>query len=103
MGNTGCTFTNQKDIENNFIDFYSNLWKSSCKLSFNNAFNALSYDHSKLSAADMVFFVKSVTIQEVYQILKGMANGKSPVPDGLNVEFYLFFTEFGWLSTFRSN
>lgn len=53
--------------------------------------NSLPPDHATVSDEDGVFLTKVVTYDEIRATIKSMARGKSPGPDGLNVEFYLFY------------
>lgn len=48
-------------------------------------------------------FIRHVTLSEVYCTLKSMPKEKSKGPDGLNVEFYIFFFIGKWLEIFCLN
>lgn len=43
------------------------------------------------SDADSSFLIHEVTKEEVYLTILNLPTGKSPGPDGFNIEFYLAF------------
>lgn len=78
-------------IEQVFVDFYSKLWSESDPKNVSDVCFALPDDLISLSDCDADFLVKDVSKNEVFQTLISLPSGKSPGPDGLNVEFYRFF------------
>lgn len=84
-------FSNQVDIENCFIHFFKNLWSSSTTHNSDLFFNALLDDLPTLTDMDRDFLSKPFYVEEVYKTLKSMPPGKSPRPNGLNSELYLFY------------
>ena len=48
-------------------------------------------DLNTLDSNDKEIFIKLVTKNEVYSALRAMPGGKSPGPDGLNADFYMFY------------
>lgn len=87
----GVTFTEHSDIVNCFSDFYHKLWSTSSNLNQDSLFNMIPDDYPILSEEDRAALIKSITKREVYRTLSSMPRGKSPGPDGLNVEFYVFY------------
>lgn len=79
------------DIQNCFIDFYKNLWSSSSDFNLESLSNALSNDYPVLCDVDRVALIRPISKREVYHTFNSMPQGKSPRPDGFNVEFYLFY------------
>lgn len=93
IDNSGNSLSNQQDFENCFTSFFQDLWRSNCKWSFEDLTKALLPDHKTISTKDSIFLTKPVTYREILSTLKSMAKGKIPGPDGLNVEFYLFYRD----------
>lgn len=87
----GNCFTDNKDIEKVFCDFFLNLWTVSSDNSVLDVFQALSNDLPLLSPDDCDHFVSKVSKKEVFHALQILPLGKSPSPNGLNSEFYHFF------------
>ena len=77
------------------------MWNSSSHLSIDNIFNAIPGDCFKVSRKDNDMLVKLVSIQEVYHTLKAMPKVKSPGPDGLYSEFYLYYWNVGGTHLFK--
>ena len=67
------------------------MWASRSNLSLHDIYNALTDDLPKISPEDKDILVRPVTVREVCQTLKSMAKGKSMDPNGLNVEFDLYY------------
>lgn len=93
IDNSGNSLSNQQDFENCFTSFFQDLWRSNCIWSFEDLTKALLPDHKTISTKDSIFLTKPVTYREILSTLKSMAKGKIPGPDGLNVEFYLFYRD----------
>ncbi|XP_039116442.1 uncharacterized protein LOC120251854 [Dioscorea cayenensis subsp. rotundata] len=88
---SGNILTSRGDIENSFLDHYQNLWSSLSTLSLDQTFSILPDDFPTLASDDKEDLIKPVTKGEVFRTLRSMPRGKSPGPDGFNVEFYLFY------------
>lgn len=80
-------------IENTFLDYFSNLWEEPKPNSFSFLLHALPQDLNSISASDCVSLTKKITKEEVFTALNSLEEGKSPGPDGFNVEFFKFFWE----------
>lgn len=82
--------TDQSDILHTFSTFYSKLWTapSVCDL---NILEFLHDDIPKLSNAERSSLISEVTKEEVYLTILDLPPGKSPGPDGFNIEFYRTF------------
>lgn len=87
----GNTFIDQAGIENSFSNFFKNLWSSSSSHNLDFFLHAIPDDLPTLTDLDRESLTRPVTKYEVYKTLKSMSCGKSPGPDGLNVEFYIFY------------
>ena len=78
----------QHDIENYFIKYYSTLWNSSSSyFEYGTGRAFLSYLHT-LSFEGRALLSRHVSIQGLFHTIRSMAKGKIPGLDGLNVEFY---------------
>lgn len=64
-------------------------------------FYAFPNDHVVLIESDRTLLAKPVAIGEVQSTLKTMPIGKSVGPDGLNIDFYLFYWDFVKLYLFQ--
>lgn len=84
-------FIDQTGIEGCFLHFYRNLWAFSPNFSMDALFNALLDDFATLSDEDRDDLISLLSKREVLSTLKSMGRGKSPGPDGLTVEFYVFY------------
>ena len=91
--------TEFNEVQNELKRFYKNLYtKQSLKtekdfLEYLSKFNA-----PKLSGSDRSIYAGKLTLNECWQALSSMKNGKSPGNDGLTKEAYVcFFEEVGWL------
>lgn len=91
QNNVGNSFTDQASIENCFSNFFLDLWGAKGRWSFEDLVKALPPDHNSLSNEGKVLLTKPVSYLEILNTIKSMAKGKSPRPDGLNMEFYLFY------------
>lgn len=89
--NSSNIFSSQCDIETCFTDFYKNLWSSTSTFSVNSLISAIPNDLPTLSEKDIEQLIRPVTKWEVFAALSSMPRGRSPGPDGLNVEFYLYY------------
>lgn len=58
--------------------------------SLDSLFHALMNDFNVLSEKDRVDLIRPISKIVVYPTFKSMPPGKTPSPDGLNVEFYIF-------------
>lgn len=56
-------------------------------------------DLATLSDMEKEVLVKPILKREIYQTLNSIPHGKAPSPDGLNVEFYIFFIRTLFLTT----
>lgn len=74
-----------------FSVFFQDLWSPRCRWSFQDLVKALPSDHNSISAKDCSCLTKPISYIEILSTIKSMAKGKSPRPNGLNVEFYLFY------------
>ena len=87
--------TDVKDIINEQLSFYENLYSSKLKNDENtrtisNEF--LETDNiPKLNALDKEFCDNKLTLEECSKALKELANNKSPGSDGITTDFYKFF------------
>ena len=68
-----------------FSEIYSEL-ASQDTISHINVF--LPQNYKQISLQDHDFLSKQLTVDELFQALKGMKNGKSPGSDRFTVEFY---------------
>ncbi len=88
--NDDTEVTSQKDIENEIVNFYENLYKSRDEHR-----NLTIDDHdiciSKLTQLQKGKLEGEITLSELSIALKSMANNKTPGPDGFTVEFYKTF------------
>lgn len=89
--NAGNIFTTHSDFENCFVDFYKNHWTPSSSLNLDQVFYALLDDFSTLFELDKDALTKPISKGVVYRILRSIPRGKGPGPDGLGLEFYLFY------------
>lgn len=87
----GLMLVDPDHIEDAFITFYSNLWADPYPNSFGNVLNAIPHDLSALSSANCDSLIKDISNGEIFYALNSLADGKSPGPDGFNVEFFKFF------------
>lgn len=89
----GSSVCEKSDIENAFIQYYSNLWTTPCDNSY------LCIISSSLGGLPTIydvygrFLTREVTREEIYHIVLDLSSGKSPGPDGYNAEFYKFFQD----------
>lgn len=87
----GNSFNDQSSIKNCFNNYYKTLWSSLSSHNLNFYLHAIPDDLPTLTELDRETLIRPVTNLEVYKTLKSMPRGKSPGPDGLNVEFYIFY------------
>ena len=82
-------YTSQSDIMKQFEHFYGNLFAEEdidddiCNYFIN--------DLPKLDDTDKDICDSPITLDEIYDSIKGMQNDKSPGPDGLSKNFYMCF------------
>lgn len=88
---SGMIFTEYSDIVNCFTEFYHKLWSSSSNLNQDSFFNMMPDDYLVLCEEDRAALIKPITKREVYRTLTSMPRDKSHGPDGVNVEFYMFY------------
>lgn len=88
---SGNIFNEQSDIELFFLDYYIYFWSSSSSQTFEFYINALPVDLPVFSDIDRESLTRPISMGEVYRTLRSMSRGKSPSPDGMNVEFSLFY------------
>lgn len=62
----GRVFSDCKDIESVFCNFYSNLWNESRWLSFFDLLHALSNDFNSISESEEDLLIREVTRAEVH-------------------------------------
>lgn len=85
----GKILTNPKDINNSFMEFYADLFKSKTSVSSEAIVDFLhSLPLPKLSEADQEMLNANITIQEILDAFNAFPNGKAPGPDGFCIEFY---------------
>lgn len=84
---TGFVHSDHAGIENGFIDYYKNLWTSPF-VPPADLINVIPSDLSHISYAEALNLIREVTKEEVYSTLFDLPPGKSPGPDGFNVEFF---------------
>ena len=60
-------------------------------MSFDEIYHALLDDLNCITSVEAAYLCKDVTKEEIYDTLRSLPHGKSPGPDGFNVEFYKFF------------
>lgn len=84
-------FSSQTNIINYFMNFFRNLWSSSSVHNSNFYFNALLDDFPVLTAMKREVLTSPFSEGEIYRTLISMPHGKSLGPDGLNVEFYIYY------------
>ncbi|XP_039129019.1 uncharacterized protein LOC120265197 [Dioscorea cayenensis subsp. rotundata] len=87
----GICYTEHKDIEHVFSNFFTNLWSDTSANSVSDLVQALPDDLPTISQNDGESLIAEVSKKEVFYALKSLPSGKSPGPDGLNSEFYCFF------------
>lgn len=88
----GNLVSDHKDINNRFVQFYSNLYSSECNPSIESIkafFQNL--DFPALSEVDRMDLESPLQNDEIEAAICGLQSGKSPGPDGLAVEFYKKF------------
>lgn len=78
-------------MENCFLSFYNNLWTSPSSHTFDFFLYATPNDLPVLTDLDREFLIRPFSKKEIFKTLNSMDRGKSPGPDRINVEFYLFF------------
>lgn len=83
----GNTFCVPADIESAFIDFFHHIWNAPSNVASNIA-DFLPPDLPRISDQDRNSLIVEVTKEEVFCTLSDLPSGKSPGPDGFNVEFY---------------
>lgn len=93
IDNFGNSVSIHQDIENCFTSFFQDLWRSKCRWSFEDLNKALPPNYKTIFEEDSFFLTKSMSYREILTNLKEMAKDKSPWPDGLNFEFYLFYSD----------
>lgn len=86
----GVSVTSQPDILLAFYNFYSGLWNTHPD-QVSNILELLPDNIPSLSDADSLFLIREVTKEEVYLTILDLPSGKSPGPDGFNIEFYRAF------------
>lgn len=73
--------------------FYSDLWSTTCNMSFSDVLHALPDDLLVLTDSDYSMLTQEIIKNEIHQLLFSLPSGKSPGPYGFNAEFYSFFWE----------
>ena len=84
----GRTITDQTDILNEQVNYYTSQANDTAKMT--NCLNSTRLEN-KLSQADMYVCEQNITTEECKQSLFSMKLNKSPGSDGLSVEFYQTF------------
>lgn len=77
-------------MENWFLNFYKNLWSSSSPHNLDSTF-MLYLMICLFLLIWMESFYQDLPPWGFFKTLHSMPRGKSPGPDGINVEFYLFY------------
>ena len=86
--------TNGKDVVNEIRRFYSNLFKLQKNQTIEKCDEFLdTLDLPRISNDANEILKKSLTINELKEVLKTSVKGKSPGNDGLGFEFYVVFWE----------
>lgn len=86
----GNVHSNHAGIENAFLIYYKDLW-TSLPARLVDIINALPRDLPHIFDADAANLIRAVTKEEVYCTIYDLPTGKSPGPDGFNVEFFRNF------------
>lgn len=86
----GFVHSDPASIETTFLNYFQNLSKAPLE-SNRHIVDDLPPDIPRLSDSDHHLLVQDVTMDEVYATLIDLHLGKSPGPDGINVEFYRNF------------
>ncbi|KAJ0975083.1 hypothetical protein J5N97_017048 [Dioscorea zingiberensis] len=85
--------TDHQNIAKAFTEFYAKLWTTYSNTSIEDLIVSMPNDLPALTDRYNEILTRPVTPLEIYQTLKSMPKGKSPGPDGFNVEFYLYYWE----------
>lgn len=88
---SGNIYTDQTAIENCFMNFCHNLWSTTTSYTLDSLLFVLPNDLPVLNDIDAKSLIRPITKREVYSNLKTMPSGKSPGPNGLNSEFYIYY------------
>ena len=91
LDSQGNIQVDRDNIEKVFIDHFKSLWTDPDNTSFSNLVLSLPHDLPTLSNDSSVYLVRKVTKSEIFKTLMSLSSGKSPGPDGFNVDFYKFF------------
>ena len=86
----GVIVKETNDILDVIHDFYKDLF--SCVQSDEYAIQKmLEFIHVTIDENEVDMCDQEITVDEIYKSLSGMSKGKTPGPDGLTVEFYMYF------------
>lgn len=91
MDSNGNVFTDHVNINQVFIKDFSDLWQEHTNSNFQEIYHALPTDLPQVSTVEGEQLTSKITMKEVHEALFSFPTGKSPGPDGLNVEFYRFY------------
>ncbi|XP_039133192.1 uncharacterized protein LOC120270234 [Dioscorea cayenensis subsp. rotundata] len=86
----GCV-NDSLQINNVLVDHFSNLWNNPEIQSLEWYLDALPSNLPTLNNDQQAFLSRHVSKDEIYKTLLALSEGKSPGPDGFNVEFYKIF------------
>lgn len=83
--------TDKTQIENTFVDYFTNLLSESSSNSIPFLTQAFPNNLDHVSNSNREALISIVTKEEGFKTLMSLLAGKSLGPDGCNVEFYKFF------------
>lgn len=87
----GNVVTDNNGISGCLFDFYSKHWISTHSTSVSDLANALPTDRNSFDDVEREWLARLMAVSEIFITLKSMPKVKSPGPNGLNLEFYLFY------------
>lgn len=84
-------FNDSFQIKNVLVDHFSNLWNNTEIRPIEWYLDALPSDLPTLTNDQQTYLSRPISKDEIYMTLLSLLEGKSPGPNGFNVEFYNFF------------
>lgn len=87
----GNVFTDRDSISRIFMNHFSDLWLDQTKDNLQEIVHALPDDLPQVSMSEGDSLICTISFKEVHDALFSLPTGKSPGPDGLNVEFFRFY------------
>lgn len=88
---SGNSFSTPEGVNDCYLNFFSSLWSYSSSKTIHQTLFAFPRYLPALDGDDMETLSKLVTKQEVKWAIRAMPRGKSPIPDGLYVDLYVFY------------